>query len=234
MIKEILIDSDIINERSMEWDVLKNQDISTELVQNLWDTLSAATDRSYLCSNEIGYKERAFALKFSDDYKIFMNPLYQNISDLKLVREYDPLTKKQYIIPRYTDVTLCYQNCMGKIEAIKFNELASAVVAQAMDCLDGIHSSDYGLEITEEFDNATDEEWNQVINEYLRVLGDLRKNLDKDLQTNEETREEWNAFRFTKAKASGEFNDDSNDSPKLNRKQRRFFEKLAKKFRRKN
>jgi len=232
MIKEILLDSPFLNDRAMEWDVKNNQDLAYELVQNLNDTLLSIEDRLYLCSNEIGYNNRAFAIKFSDETKIFMNPMYQDKEALKLVREYDPITKKQFIIPRFTEVTLCFQNCLGKIEALKFNEAASPIVSQAMDCLDGIHSSDYGLEITEEFDKASPEEQQSVLNEYLKSLSTLRDNLDSELSNNDDTKKEWEGFKFLKAKFNGEIETDN--SPKLNRKQRRFFEKLAKKFKRRN
>lgn len=230
MIKEILVDSPLLNERSMEWDVRAEQDLSMELVQSLNDTIKANEDRVYLCANEIGYNNRAFIIKFSDDTRVFMNPIYQVKEGLRLVREYDPLTKKQFIIPRFTEVTLCFQNCMGKIEALKFNEVASPIVSQAMDCLDGIHSSDYGLEINEDFDKASPEEQQEVLNEYLNSIKDLMNKLESDLSTNEDTKKEWEGFRFLKAKLNGEI--ESEASPKLNRKQRRFFEKLAKKFRR--
>lgn len=233
MVKEIVLDSAILNERAMEWDVVKNQDLSIEIVQSLCDTLNSpdCSDRLYLCANEIGYKERAFILKFSDDWKVFMNPIFQEREELRLTREYDPITKKQYIIPRYTKVVLCYQNSIGKIEATRFNEDASVIVSQAMDCLEGIHPSDYGLEIDSKFDEATDEERNELLNEYLKSLKLLSENLDSDLSGNEETKKEWEGFKFMKAKASGEI-ETADDVPKLNRRQRRFFDKLVKKFRR--
>ena len=172
--------------------MVKNQDLSTEIVQSLYDTISnpECNDRLYLCSNEIGYLQRAFILKFNDDWRVFMNPIFQKHEDLKLIREYDPLTKKQYIIPRYTDVVLCYQNSMGKIEAVKFGEEASIVVSQAMDCLEGIHSSDYGLEIDDKFDEATEEERAEVLNKYLEELNSLRETLDSDLSENDDTKKE--------------------------------------------
>ena len=230
MVKEIDLNSALLNERAMEWNVLGDQKLAVEIVQALCDTVDEEKDRLYLCTNEIGYKERAFVIKFSDEHKVYMNPIFQKRDKLRLVREYDPLTKKQYIIPRYTEVTLCYQNSVGKIEAVKFNEEASAIVSQAMDCLEGIHSADYGLEVDEDFDKATPEEREELLSAYLNSLNTLKSNIEDDLNSDEETKKEYDAFRFMKAKANGEI--DSGDEPKLNRKQRRFFERLAKKLRR--
>ena len=210
--------------------MLGDQQLAIEIVQALCDTVDECKDRLYLCTNEIGYKERAFVIKFSDEHKVYMNPIFQHRDKLRLVREYDPLTKKQYIIPRYTDVTICYQNSLGKIEAVKFNEEASALVSQAMDCLDGVHSADYGLEVDDEFDNATPEEKEELLSAYLESLNNLKSSLEDDLNSNEETKKEYDAFRFMKAKANGEINS-GDEEPKLNRKQRRFFERLAKKLR---
>jgi len=234
MVKDILV-SDLLNERAMEWDVKKDSELTNTILRDLVDTLEANPDRLYLCANEIGYTERAFILKFSDDWKAFMNPIFQVKDNLKLVREYNPIDKKQYIIPRYTDVTICYQNSMGKVEAVKFNDSASAIVSHAMDVLEGLQTSDYGLEVVEEFDTASPEEQAQVLNEYLKSLNKFKEDLDSDLSnSDEETKKEWDGFKFMKAVSDGkvELYKPENKSPIINRKQRRFFEKLAKKFRR--
>jgi len=230
MVLEILKDSPLLNERSIEWNVSENSDMAIELVQNLNDTLKENPDRSYLCANEIGYPNRAFILRFSDESRVFMNPIFQHRDNLRLVREYDPLTKKQFIIPRFTDVTICFQNSIGKIEAIKFNEIASPIVSQAMDCIEGVHSSDYGLEISPDFDQASPEEQQTVLNAYLQSLQEFMASLDKDLSSDQETKKEWDSLKFMRAKINGEIQEDN--SPKLNRKQKRWFEKLVKKLKR--
>lgn len=73
------------------------------------------------------------------------------------------------------------------------------------------------------------------MNEYLKSLNKFKEDLDSDLSnSDEETKKEWDGFKFMKAVSDGkvELYKPENKSPIINRKQRRFFEKLAKKFRR--
>ena len=226
MIKELNFET--YNERANECSISEEKD----LIHNLKDTLSEL-DRPYLCANEIGESKRIFILKFDKDKLItFANPVYQARENISLIREKDFNTNIEYIIPRYKDITICYQNEAGEVTATKFNEESSPLICQIMDCLDGIHPSDYGLEIIPEFDAATDEEREEVIKQYICSLQDLDLVLDKDLQENEETSKVWKDFKFQRAVANKEV-ELYDEQPKLNRKQRRFIDKLAGKFKKK-
>lgn len=232
MIREFT--DEYLNERAMEWDVLQDdQKLSIKLVQDLTDTLKSCSDRLYLCANEIGYKERAMCVKFGDEYEIFMNPIYQVRESYKLVREYDPITKKEFIIPRATDVTICFQDCIGNIKANKLSEQASIIICQAMDCLEGVHPSDYGLEIIPEFDSATDEERQELLNAYLKSMQKFRSDLDADLMSDDDTKSDWKQFKFMSAVQRGDvtlekYVPEETNGIKLPRKIRRFLAKLEK------
>ena len=223
MIRELNYDSEVYLDRASEYDVKENK----EFIQDMIDTIKSL-DKVWLCANEIDENKRAIAVKFGDDVKVFSNPVYQVRENFELVRE--RYKDKEYIIPRYKDITLCYQDEEGEVRATKFNEDASPVISQAMDCLDGIHTDDYGLEVIPEFDEATDEEREEVIRFYINSLKDLEYMLDKDLTEDEETRAIWKEFKFNKALVNGEVELEKEPEKKLNRKERRFLEKLSKKF----
>lgn len=196
MVKELITDIEQLSKRSKEWDVRANQGTSTEIVQALDDTLDEHKELVYLCANELGYSERAIDIRFSDDTYIFMNPAFQKVDKLVLSREMDRHNGKEYIVPRYNEVELVYQDCLGATKAARFVDSGAIVVCQAMDTIDGMFASDYGLEIIPEFDEATPEEQQQVINAYLTSMNDAYNKLDKELSEDEETKGPWKAARF--------------------------------------
>lgn len=226
MIKELVKDLDELSKRSIEWNVKEEQKLSTELVQNLEDTLEAHEDLLYLCANEIGYRERAFDMRFTDDTYIFMNPMFQKVDKLTLSREIDRYDGKEYIVPRYNEVELVFQDCLGSIKAIKVTDGAAIIVCQAMDTIDGLFAHDIGLEVLPEYDLATPEEQEQVIEAYLRSFEEEFVRLDHELSENEETRGPWKAARFLEAVDKGEV-ELEHEKPLSNRKQR-LMKKIAK------
>ena len=228
MIKKINFGSDLYFDRANEYNIKEDN----EIIQDLKDTINSIPDRVFLCANEIGEDKRAFAIKFGDEVKVFSNPVYQERDKLKLVREKDYHTEKEFIIPRYDSITICYQDEEGDTKATKFNEDASPVICQAMDCLDGIHPTDYGLEIIPEFDEASEEERTEVIQMYINSIKDFDYTLDKDLSEDEEVKGLWKNFKFNRAVSKGEVQLEKEEQPTrtLNRKERRLFDKLSRKF----
>lgn len=226
MVKDLVTDINELSKRSVEWDVRGNSQLSTELVQSLDDTLEVHKELVYLCANEIGYKERALDIRFADDTEIFMNPAFQKVSELVLSRELDRHNGKEYIIPRYNEVEIVFQDCLGSVKAFKFTGVGANIVCQAMDTLDGIFASDYGLEVIPEFDEATPEEQQQVIDLYLKSLEERYKALDKELSEDEETKGPWKAARFIEAVKNGDVELEE-EKPLSKRKQKRI-NKIAK------
>lgn len=232
MVKPFVYDAECFNERADEF-LLKNTEEgsvnSDELLQDLTDTLKSATDRLYICANEIGVPVRAFCLRVGEEIKEFFNPIFQKKENIKLIRELDPSDGKEYIIPRPTEAAVCYLTKDGKERALRFDENSAPVIGQAMDCLDGLHDKDYGLEIIPEFNQATEEEQLEVVKEYVNSLTKFSEDLSNDLKTDEELSPYWTSFKFNMAKARGEIEVENQAEPK-NRKQKRLFKKFMKKF----
>lgn len=229
MIKDLVFD---ISTRADEYDVLEEDSLTTQMIQDLSDTLEELNKTSgqvFLTSNQIGYNKRAFAIKFVDEIKFFFNPMIIKRSDVVLSRERDYTNGKEYLVPRYKEVILNYQNSLGAPKANKFTDEASIVVGMAVDLLDGVLTSDWGLELIPEFDQAPKEEQQEVIDRYIKSLTEFRDKLDEDL-SNGEDQEKYKAIKFMKGVSDGSIQLDRPKEPKLNRSQRRSLSRLIKKI----
>jgi hypothetical protein len=82
--------------------------------------------------------------------------------------------------------------------------LAANVFQHELDHLDGLTLADIGLEIDEAFDNATEEERNEVINSYLESLDLKQKNLDKEIDEDPELKQTKDAIEFMEKVQKGE------------------------------
>lgn len=232
MVKEIVTDLEKLSERAQEFDVKEDDKKTTEIIQALDDTINDVFEkdhRLYLTSNQIGYSERAFVIKFVDDNKFFFNPIIKSRKGLVFSRERDYLTGTEYIVPRNTEIILNYQNCLGQVKGNKFEGAAAIAVSGAIDALEGLLISDWGLEITPEFDMASEEEQKELLAYYIQSLNEYRDALDKDLSEGE-NKKEYEAIKFMKGVADGSVELAKPDTPKMNRAQRRGLEKMIKKI----
>ncbi len=202
MKKRIIRSVTKLSERAREFDV-KDTDKSLQIMEDLCDTLQAKDDRLYLTSNQIGYSERAIAIKFKDRVVVMFNPAITERNTMIIFREKDWLTGKEYFIPRFTDITITYQDIEAKPKALKMNEAASIIMCEAMDALNGILVADYGLEILPEFDEATEDEKAEVLEAYTKSLMKTSEELDKELSEDAETRDQWNGAKFLKGISEG-------------------------------
>lgn len=232
MIKELVTDIEKLSERSQEWNVKEESEKAVEIIQALNDTLEELNKedgRSFLTANQIGYTERAFAIKFADDTKFFFNPIIRARNGLVFSREKDYLTGIEYIVPRSKEIVMHYQDSLGRVKGNKFEGAASIVACEAIDALEGLLLSDWGLEITPEFDIASEEEQKELLAYYIQSLNDYRNALDKDLSESE-NKEEYKAIKFMEAVANGSVELEKKPEPKMNRAQRRGLDKMIKKI----
>ena len=230
MIKELFCDKELLEKRSIEWDVRGNQDKSIEICQDLEDTMGAHKELVYLCANEIGHPERAFDVRFADDTYLFYNPLFKKVDKMQLCREFDRHNGKEYIVPRFSEIELIYQDTLGGVKANKIVGPAAIIICQAMDTLDGLFACDIGLEVLPEFDKASKEEQLEVLTEYTNSFKTTYEKLDKDLSTDSSTAQIWKAAKFIEASNNGEIEFEKKEEKPLSKRQQRFFDKMAKKF----
>ena len=203
---EELVQSSI--EIDIKKDNKKMREIITELKYRIGkDNLTA------LSAPQIGEKYRIFCIKFtekkgkkaSETIKTFINPIVTGIKGIVVDREADIcIPNKQFIIVRNNELSLLYQNPLGNNLSQKFSGKSSAVVQLMMDHLDGILLTDLGLEIDEKFDEASEEEKNELIEAYLNSLDVYKKQVDEEIENNKELKSMQDAVKFIQSVRNGE------------------------------
>ena len=201
-----------LSQASIEIDTKKDnkkmREIITELKYRIGkDNLTA------LSAPQIGEKYRIFCIKFtekkgkktSETIKTFINPIVTGIKGIVVDREADIcIPNKQFIIVRNNELSLLYQNPLGNNLSQKFSGKSSAVVQLMMDHLDGILLTDLGLEIDEKFDEASEEEKNELIEAYLNSLDVYKKQVDEEIENNKELKSMQDAIKFIQSVRDGE------------------------------
>ena len=201
-----------LSQASIEIDTKKDnkkmREIITELKYRIGkDNLTA------LSAPQIGEKYRIFCIKFtekkgkkaSETIKTFINPIVTGIKGIVVDREADIcIPNKQFIIVRNNELSLLYQNPLGNTLSQKFSGKSSAVVQLMIDHLDGILLTDLGLEIDEKFDEASEEEKNELIEAYLNSLDVYKKQVDEEIENNKELKSMQDAIKFIQSVRDGE------------------------------
>lgn len=180
-------DKDFLRDRSDEvvLNIFERQRV-VGLINDLKDTLKANKDLVALAAPQIGKKERVFAIKFADgDIRAFINPAIVRTNNMHLSREkaIGLNDEEEYIVPRADEVFATYQTpdmMADKCDMNKFTGAVAEVFQQMNDLLNGVLLEDIGLIVLPEFDNASDEEKQEIISMYLDSLG-ARKDLIEEM-----------------------------------------------------
>ena len=161
----------------------------------------------------IGYNKRVFCIDFSDqEIKTFINPVITNAEGLQLAKEIcSSIPGKEYIRPRNTTVDIIYETPTGKIKTNRFSDVAAFVIQHEIDHLECVTLEDIGLEIESDFEEATQDERNEIINMYLDSLDLRQKDLDTEIESDDELKVVSERLKFTEALAKGEITFDKLD-----------------------
>lgn len=231
MIRSINTNKYDLDYRSEEINI-KNVDRVNAIREDMIDTLKSS-DKLFLCGKELGFKERVIALKLGkEDILVMFNPAIEKRSKIILFREKDRFSDLEYFVPRPTEVEVVFQSgdnalTHGEIKCFKLNEGASIVFSQAYDLLNGMFDSDYGLEVLPEFDTASKEEQEEVLNLYIKSLEDAYKALDDDLSQDEDTSRVWEESKLISAINRGDI---TFEEPKMSNRKKRRLKKFLKRF----
>lgn len=206
--KEILKLDDENNEKLLS----RSDEINTTAEGNLQREITNALKRTIekenivaLSANAIGYDKRIFCIKFDEEIKTFINPVIVKAEGLQLSREKcTSIPGKEFIVPRNTNLNVIYQRPMGKAESRQLIGVAAFIFQHELQHLDGVLLSDFALEIDEDWDNATDEEREEVIKYYLDSLDIKAKELDKEIQEDPELKKISDAIDFMTSVYKGE------------------------------
>lgn len=202
---DVCTDYDKLSERCDEFDLSKKNKDVQEIVLKLKNTIRANEGMLGLSANQIGYDKRIICLNFEGNIRTFINPIITNAGPLTLSRETchsEP--GKEYIRLRHTSINVTYQTPLGKIDSIQLVGVASIIMQHHIDHLDGLMLSDIGLEIDEEFDKASEEEQQEVIDAYLDSLDLCKEQIKQDIENDEDAKQLRDGIRFIESVQKGE------------------------------
>ena len=220
MVKEIITDLEKLSDRCDEIDVRKENQLMRDIILDLKQTLRENPTGVGLAANQIGYDKRIFIINFNGDIRTFINPVISQVKGFTLNRESClSLPGKSFIRPRHNEIMVIYQTPLGKTESRKIVGLAAYVFQHELDHLDGLTLADIGLEIGEDFDKATDEERNEVINAYLDSLDIKQKQLEEEIEEDEDLKQTSNAIKFMEALQKGEIELDGQETVKKSKEE---------------
>ena len=197
MVKEIITDVEQLSERCDEIDTRKENQLMREIILDLKQTLRENPTGVGLSANQIGYDKRIFVINFNGDIRSFVNPIISNVKGFTLNREAClSLPGKSYIRPRHNEIQVIYQTPLGKTESRKIVGLAAYVFQHELDHLDGLTLADIGLEVGEDFDNASEEERNEILKMYLDSLDIKQKEIEKQVEEDKDLKQTSDAIKF--------------------------------------
>lgn len=210
---EIITDLDKLLDSCIEIDIKKQGKLAQEITLALKREIEAR-DLVALSAPQLGYGYRIFCVKFVvpkgkkkkvSEIKTFINPIVDGIRGVVLSRETcESIPGKEYILPRNTELSMVYQTPMGKIVSQKFTGKSVSVIQQQLDLLDGVFISDTGLEIDSRFDEATEEERDELLEAYLKALDLQKQELDDQIEGDKDLKSMSDAIKFIQSVRSGE------------------------------
>ena len=204
--KEV-VNIDVLNEigRAQEIDREKNGKLVREIVSNIKRTMRKNSLIS-LSAPGIGYNKRIFCIDFSDkEIKSFINPVVTNAMGLQLVREQcSSIPNKEFLVPRNSTIDIIYETPTGQIKTKRLKDVVAYVFQHEVDHLNGVTLEDIGLEVDEDFDSASQEDREEIIDMYLDSLDLRQKYLEESINSNEELKIVSDRLRFVEALARGD------------------------------
>lgn len=205
--------------------------IITKTIRAMEDSLKAS-NLTYLTANQLGLDERIIMVKYeNDEIFTFINPLITDYSkELFMSREKDLFDGKEYLMPRKKIIEVTFTNKKGMLKKIIYKEGAAALLQNLIELLEGVFVSDYGLEIIPEFDEASDEEKEEVIKAYIEALNIQEKDLQEQNKDNPFMKYIDDSIKELSQQFKKEDEEIAKKEESLNRQQRRNQEKLIKKL----
>lgn len=204
MIKNIVTNVEELSNRAAEIDVRKQgRDVRATII-DIKDTIRKNNLPS-LTAPQIGSPIRAFVINFNGDLRSYCNPMISSVSVPFPSCETSPsIPGKKFLVFRYSKIVLNYMTPMGEPKTQQFVGMASNVVQQCVDALDGILISDIGMEVDENFENFTAEEKERVIKEYAESLDFKIKELKEEIENDKELKQFDEAITFNEKLEKGE------------------------------
>ena len=202
---EIVTDLEKLSERSDEVAIRKESKEIMDINRRLKATIRANQGIRGLCANQIGEAKRICVLNFKGDLLCFVNPMVSEAKGVCLSDETsESLPGRRFLAVRNNDITVRYFEPNGKLNAQHLVGEAATVMQQMNDYMNGVTLEDHALEIDDDYDKATDEEKQAIVNLYLDSLDLKQKDLEKEIKENAEEKEVYDGIDFMEKVQKGE------------------------------
>lgn len=155
---------------------------------------------------QLGIDRRIFCMRTGvndEDIMICINPLLSNRVGIHMSVETLPPIEGEWLLPRNDSLSMTYQDEHAKIHTVRLESILCDNAQQMVDIMDGIFVNSYGLELDEEWHNATKEERAEVVEWYLDELKKKKALLDIEIENTPELKEIRNARNFMIGAATG-------------------------------
>lgn len=202
---EKLEDEIKLGERSVEIDTKIQAAELRDIVKNIKAVMRDKNIKS-LSAPALGYQRRIFCLDYSDlEIKTYVNPVIAQAKGLQLsIESCTSIPGKRYMRPRNNDIMVIYQTPTGKIEQRQLIGLAAIVFQHEMDHLDGILLNDVGIEVADDYEDWPDHLKEEFAKEYLDSLDLLNKELQQEIDNDEDLKKIEDATEFITKVYEGE------------------------------
>lgn len=203
-VKEVVTDLTVLDNIAETIDLRKEfNEIGRQAILDLKQTIQA-NNYVVLTAPQIGVNKRIMCINFDGVIRTFCNPVMGNAGGYTLSREMCPsIPGKEYIRLRFGDIQLFYQTPLGKAESVTLKGRAACVAQYGLDMLDGLTLADVALPLLDGWDDLTDYEKDEIINDYLEALDMKKKEIDKAIEEDPEANDTLKAIKFMSAVKEG-------------------------------
>ena len=185
-VRDFLLDEEELSQRSEELDVRKENKLVKSIVLDLKFTIREHNLLA-LSAPQIGIFKRILVLNFNGDLRAFINPMITKAEGLSFNKECVPnLPGKFYLVPRYNNIDVTFLTANGKVQSYNLLGVAAHMLQQQVDCLEGILISDIGYEIDEDFENASEEEKEKIMQLFLEAMDIKKAELEEEINANDD------------------------------------------------
>lgn len=227
--KRLVKKADKLSNRLDEFNIMENKEAVDEVVASLTEYLDAHDLIKGIAASQLGYDKRAFALKFKEGVQVYFNAMVTHSDGLHTSVEDDPsIPDRKFLVCRNDNITINYQTQAGVYEETRFTyKDGGDLVQHLVQLTDGLLISDFGMEVFDDFLEATEEEQQEVAKLYLDHIKTQSEQIQKEIDADPEAKRIQDAISFITKAAAGEVQIEYPHPvmPKTNRKERRYLKR---------
>ena len=162
-----------------------------------------------LSAPQIGVPYRIIVVKFEGDkLRSFVDPIISKWGNKRTfsTETCPSIPDKKFLMFRDAEIQVVSLSPLGQEQKAMFYGAGAFKMQQQMEILDGIFPCDYGLEIDDDFLNASEEEQMEIKAMYLESLDVQAKAFIEEVKNDEEVKPIYDAIDFMEGVQTGKVN----------------------------